>query len=92
MNISDCVDISGSGVVTYIFQSYDVSQMIRVTPADFVISNVYYYRYSSNDALTERAVFLGKHQYGNPVFHTATNPPSIEFEIPTNWQFFTKTD
>jgi len=81
-----------SGVITPV---HDVTKMTRVTPSNFVLSNVYYYRYSDEEDLTRSAVFLGKHSsFGNPVFQTDTTPPSVEFEINANlsWQFYTKTD
>lgn len=74
---------------------YDVTQMCKVSPSNFVTSNVYYYRYSDDEDLTRSAIFLGKYSsFGNPVFQTDTTPPSVEFEIPTHltWQFYTKTD
>jgi hypothetical protein len=83
-------DISGSQIANAV----DISQLTPINPTEFVQSNVYYYRYPGED-LIRSALFLGKYSsYGNPVFQTDTNPPSVEIEIPTNltWEFYTKTD
>lgn len=81
------MNISGN-----VMQHYDITQMSPVNLSGLVISNVYYYRPDPGYNITGHGTFLGYYRYDNPVFYVPTTPPSIEFEVPKYWQFFTKTD